>query len=71
MGNKASYNYLLKQHLTKNQRSGIQTPFLLNDISLNQKKGDGKLRYSHSDYNLAEDDNYICSRKFCSFCLKT
>lgn len=32
IGNKASYNYLIKQHTNKNAKSGINTPFLINEL---------------------------------------
>lgn len=32
IGNKASLNYLIKEHITKAQKSGGQTPFLYKPI---------------------------------------
>ncbi|CDW86779.1 UNKNOWN [Stylonychia lemnae] len=76
IGNKASYNYLFKQHMNKNHKGGINTPFLLSEINdptvkaghLQASSGRSRL---NSECLKGDDDNYICSRKFCSFCLKT
>jgi len=57
--------------MTRNQKSGINTPFLINEIPdpLAPKQSVGRSRLNSECHK--EEDNYICSRKFCSFCLKT
>lgn len=69
IGNKASFNYLIKQHTTKMTKSGINTPYLINEIIAQGIKKDYKGRSRLN--SEAIDENYVCSRMFCSFCLKT
>ena len=82
IGNRTSLSYLVQQHIMKNQKvvSGLQTPFGQNkNLPTGGLKSGGKRkktqrsRYvsSSDDFYIKEEDNYICTRKFCSFCLKT
>ena len=67
----------------KNQKamSGLQTPFgypaknaLSGGVkSQGTRKKPSRSRYvsTNEEFIISEEDNYICTRKFCSFCLKT
>lgn len=83
IGNKTSLSYLVQQHIMKNQKvvSGLHTPYghpSKNSLSGNfknqgKRKKSSRSRYvsANEEFIISEEDNYICTRKFCSFCLKT